>query len=88
MRKARFLLIPLLAAASAASALTPEEALLAASRPPSAPFHGTRIAVTWYGGESHAVETTVYYRPPGLWRQELMSPLGEVEKVLLQRDGQ
>jgi len=69
-------------------AQTAKDVLLAGTRQPTASFQGRRIVVNWYGDESHAQEIMVYYRTPGLWRQEILSPAGEVEKVVYQRGGQ
>ncbi len=42
----------------------------------------------WYGEESRAQEVLVRYKAPGAWRQEILSPTGEVEQVIFQRDNQ
>jgi outer membrane lipoprotein-sorting protein len=78
----------LLVLPGASYAQSAREIVSAASRPPTASFQGRRIVVNWFGNESRAHEIIVYYRAPGLWRQEILSPAGEVQKVVYQRDGQ
>lgn len=76
-----------MAASAPAQAADARDLVMAASRPPTASFQGRRMVVNWYGQESQAQEFLVYYRAPGLWRQEILSPTGGVERIVLQRDG-
>ncbi|MBI4668690.1 MAG: hypothetical protein HY747_05825 [Elusimicrobia bacterium] len=65
-------------------ALESEDLLGLATKAPAAAYKGTRIIINWFGQESQAAEARVYFKPPNLWRQEILSPQGEITRVVVQ----
>lgn len=67
-----------------AGELESKNLFLLATKAPSVSYKGTRTIITWFGSESQAVEAKVYFKPPNLWRQEILNPQGQVSRVVIQ----
>lgn len=56
-----------------------------AAQPPRVAFSGKKLVVTWFGKQSRASEVRVYFKPPDLWRHEVLSPSGKVLRVSIEK---
>jgi negative regulator of sigma E activity len=66
----------------------PRKIVLAGLRSPTASFSGTRMVIAWYGDGIRAQKIRVRYRPARHWRQEILSPTDDVQRVILRKDQQ
>ncbi len=80
----RFTLLLLIINGSTLSAKEPPALKLALNAPLVA-FSANKLVLGWHGDESNAVEQRVHFKPPNLWRHDIVGPDGEILKTTIQR---